>query len=83
MLEATPAVSSPQATVTARSIVVQVPTRDASTWASTDEVGIQGYQPAWGPASLRILIEKDFACLDGTEEQNADTFPHPLAGTRC
>jgi hypothetical protein len=83
LLEATPAVSSPQATVTARSIVVRLPTRDAARWASTDEVRIEGYQSAGGPASLRILIEKDFACLDGTEEQNADTFPHPLAGTKC
>lgn len=83
MLEATPAVSSPQATVTARSIVVRVPARDAARWASTDEVGFEGYQPTGGPASLRILIEKDFACLDGTEEQNADTFPRPLAGTKC
>jgi hypothetical protein len=83
MLEATPAVSSPQAKVTASSIVVRVPTRDAARWASTDEVGIEGYQPAGGPASLRILIEKDFACLDGTDERNADTFPHPLAGTKC
>ena len=37
ILEATPAVPSPQVAVTARSIVVRVPTRDAATWASTDE----------------------------------------------
>ena len=24
------------------------------------------------------LIEKDLACIDGTDEQNADTFPNPL-----
>jgi hypothetical protein len=83
MLEATPAISSPQATVTARGIVVRVPTRDAARWASTDEVGIEGRQLTGSTASLRMLIEKDFACLDGTEEQNADTFPHPLARTKC
>ena len=26
--------------------------------------------------------EKDLACLDGTEEENFDTFPHILAGTK-
>jgi hypothetical protein len=83
ILEATPAVSSPQATVTARGIVVRVPTRDAARWASSDEVGIEGNQSAGGQATLRILIEKDFACIDGPEEQNADTFPHPLAGKKC
>jgi hypothetical protein len=35
-------------------------------------------QPVDHQASLRILIEKDFACIDGTDEQNADTFPNPL-----
>lgn len=83
ILEATPAVPSPQVAVTARSIVVRVPTRDAARWASTDEVGIEGRQSVGGTASLRILIEKDFACLDGTEEQNIDTFPNPLASRKC
>jgi hypothetical protein len=83
ILEATPAVPSPQVAVNARSIVVRVPTGDAARWASTDEVGIEDHQSVGGPATLRILIEKDFACLDGTEEHNADTFPHPLARTKC
>jgi hypothetical protein len=76
-------ISPPQLTVTARSIVVQVPIRDAASWASTGEVGIEGRQLTGSTASLRMLIEKDFACLDGTEEQNVDAFPHPLAGTKC
>jgi hypothetical protein len=33
--------------------------------------------------SLQILIEKDFACIDGTDQENADTFPNPLAGLKC
>jgi hypothetical protein len=83
ILEATPAVPSPQVAVTARSILVRVPTRDATRWTSTDEVGIEGYQPIGDAAGLRILIEKDFACLHGTQEQNADSFPNPLGGMKC
>jgi hypothetical protein len=81
-LEAASAVPSPEVVVTARSIIVRVPIRDAVRWASTDEVNIEDRQSVGG-ATLRILIEKDFACLDGTEEQNADTFPNPLASSEC
>jgi hypothetical protein len=28
---------------------------------------------------LAVLVEKDFACLDRGDEENADTFPHPHA----
>ena len=49
-------------------------------WASGDQIGIESEQLVDHQASLRILIEKDFACIDGTDEQNADTFPNPLAG---
>jgi hypothetical protein len=83
VLEATDAVSSPQGTVTRSGIVVRVPIADVVTWASTDQIGIEGEQSVNNQASLRILIEKDFACLDGTEEQNADTFANPLAGMKC
>ena len=51
-----------------------------SRWASSDEIGIEGRQAVGGQARLRVLFEKDFSCLDGTEERNSDTFPHRLAG---
>ena len=79
VLEATDAVSSPTALVSPGSIVVQVPVAEALKWASTDQIGIEGEQTTDSQVSLRILIEKDFACIDGTEEQNVDTFPNPLA----
>jgi hypothetical protein len=82
-LEAASAVPSLEVVVTARSIIVRVPIRDAARWASTDEVNIEYRQFVGGPATLRILIEKDFAGLDVTEEQNADSFPNPLASREC
>ena len=83
VLEATDVVSSPRGTITSKGIVVQVPVPAAMTWVYTDQVGIEGEQSVNSQANLRILIEKDFACVDGTEELNADTFPNPLAGTKC
>lgn len=83
LLESTAAVSSSTATLTAHGIVVQVPSDEVMKWASTDQIGIEGRQPADSETSLQILIEKDFACIDGTDEENADTFPNPLAGLKC
>ena len=83
VLESTSAVSSPRATVTAHGVVVQVPSVEVMKWASTDQIGLEGRQPVDSETSLRILVEKDFACVDGTDEENADTFPNPLAGLKC
>ena len=80
VLEATGAVSAPRATLTPRVIIVQVTQDDVTRWASKDQIGIEGEQSVDNQTSLRVLIEKDFACIEGTDEQNADTFPNPLAG---
>ena len=67
-------------------LIVEVPAGAARAWAAAaDQVGLDAVQPADTGAdqALTILVEKDFACLDGTPEQNADTFPNPLAGTTC
>jgi hypothetical protein len=79
VLESTEKVSSLKATVRPGSIIVQVPPEVVMRWASTDQIGIEGEQAVDNQTSLQILIEKDFACIDGTDEENADTFPNPLA----
>jgi Family of unknown function (DUF7009) len=65
--------------LTPRALIVQVPTEAVIRWASSDQIGIESEQPVAHQAHLRILIEKDFACIDGTDEENVDTFPNPLA----
>jgi hypothetical protein len=64
-------------------ILVQVPAGTVSQWATSDEVAIEAMLSIANQGRLQVLVEKDFACLNGTEEQNADTFPNPLAGTKC
>ena len=82
ILESTDTVSSPRAVLTPRAVIVQVPPDAVMRWASSDEIGIEGEQTVDNQTSLRILIEKDFACIDGSDEQNADTFPNPLIEER-
>ncbi len=76
-------VPAPQARLTANGVIVQVPSDIAARWASGGDVGMEGTQTVGEEGCLHVLVEKDFACLDGTDEQNADTFPHPLSGTKC
>ena len=59
-------------------LVVTVPRPLARQWAATDQVGLEASQPAGDGRTLRILIEKDFECLDGPPGENqADAFPNP------
>jgi hypothetical protein len=83
VLESSGALSSIQATLTKRGILVQVPAATVFDWAKSEHVGIETVVPIGGGKQLQVLIEKDFACLNGPEEQNADTFPNPLAGAKC
>lgn len=64
-------------------LTVQVPSHKVQSWASGSEVGMYAEVPAGPDRALEIAIEKDFACLDKSEEQNWDTFPNPNQGASC
>jgi len=69
------------ATVGPNRIEVTVPRGVAGRWGSSDEVGIEGSQPAPGGKALRILVEKDFECIDAPPgESQDDAYPNPRAG---
>lgn len=71
-------------------ITVLVPAETARNWVDSDEVTLKNDQPIAGiepdgsdenslsESVLKILIEKDFICLDRRDDpDNADAFPHP------
>lgn len=61
-------------------LTVFVPEAAARDWATTEQVGLEGEQPVEAGTLLSILVEKDFECLHRRPtEDDADTFPHPLA----
>jgi hypothetical protein len=82
-LVSSPKVYAPQASLVKNHILIEVPVETATHWATSDEVGIEAALSVGGGRELQVIIEKDFACLNGNEEQNRDTFPNPLAGTKC
>jgi hypothetical protein len=73
---------SPDAVFDSGRIAVFIPKSQAAEWARTSQIGIEAEKPIGDDAdgrSLRILIEKDFACLETRAgEEDADAFAHPL-----
>jgi len=60
---------------------IRVPEGDAREWCTTDLVTL-AHEQALPDGSLRITLEKDFACLAPREgEDESDNFPHPQAGS--
>ena len=58
-------------------ITVLIPRAQAEEWARTNRVGIEAEKPLDDNRSLRILIEKDFSCLEPRKgEEDTDTFAH-------
>lgn len=68
------------ATLNGARIVVSVPAAAARAWATNEEVGLETAQSN-GDGTLKILVEKDFACLTPRGAEDADAFPHPKEGT--
>jgi hypothetical protein len=69
---------------------VIIPRATARNWVESEQVSLMSEQPIDSESRngvvknetpknvLKILIEKDFVCLDRKEDpDNADAFPHP------
>lgn len=57
-----------------------IPTAEFERWVgSDDQVGIYATIDLGPRGSLELIIEKDFACLHGTDAENQDAFPNPHA----
>jgi len=63
-------------------VMVVLSTDAAHQWAEGEQVGICGAFNV-GPDQLALLVEKDFACLDGKDSDNEDTFANPKSGVVC
>jgi len=82
-LQQEPMVSTLTVQYTENRLAVLLPTNRAIAWGFTDQIGIAEDIALGDLGTLAVLIEKDFACLDRSEEENQDTFANPNAGARC
>jgi len=76
-------VGRPTVRYTENRVAVLIPADQANAWGITDQVGIAEDIGLGNLGSLALLIEKDFACLDRSDEDNLDTFPNPNVGATC
>ena len=76
------AASSQVETMTAQfvghQITVLLPETVAREWVESDEISLHGEQILREHETLKILVEKDFVCLDRVDDaDNVDAYPHP------
>ncbi|MEO8071962.1 MAG: hypothetical protein ABI686_01830 [Acidobacteriota bacterium] len=63
--------------MTDNQIEVFLPEKTAESWADTDQIGLYQTQNIGDLGELKIIIEKDFVCVDRPfDEYNKDAFPH-------
>ena len=82
-LEQTPSVSAPTVRYAEGEVTVLLPSNLADNWCTTNTVGISEHVSLGAFGTLEVLIEKDFACLDRSDDDNEDTFSNPHAGAVC
>ncbi len=68
-----------QASFDGWSITLFIPAEAARTWHAESRVGFENEQEVAPGQTLKLLLEKDFACLDDTHEDQADKYPNPNA----
>ena len=62
-------------------VEIHIPEAAARQWCTSELVTLANEQPVPG-GTLRIVLEKDYACLaPRTDEDESDNYPHPQAAT--
>jgi len=61
-------------------VTLMVPENFAKDWNQNDVVGLDHYVDLSDGSKFFLLLEKDFACLDNTHEDQSDKYPNPNAG---
>jgi uncharacterized protein DUF7009 len=82
-LQQEPSLSRPTVQYAGNKVTILIPADQANVWGVTDQVGIGEDISLGDLGALALLIEKDFSCLDQSQEDNEDTFPNPNAGVTC
>ena len=59
-------------------ISIMVPKGLIEKWATTDLVGMEETITTPHGSLIKVLIEKDFACLDGERDDEEGSYPNPL-----
>ena len=58
-------------------ITMFVPAQAAKIWPNEERIGFEQTIQVTPDTNLFLLLEKDFVCLDKTDEDQSDNYPHP------
>ena len=76
-LKAKADISQLEADYTNNTIIIYFPEKYQKKWATNNVVGYNN-NVAWNEkGALSLLVEKDFTCLDNTNEDQSDNYPNP------
>ena len=64
-------------------LAIVVTPAQAALWRRGDQVGIYTHVDVGTAKALEVVVEKDFACLDGSDSDNVDTFANPGLAATC
>jgi len=79
-VESSPASVTPAAFFSDNQIIVRLPETTVLAWSTSEQVSIVGEQVLDDGGLLKILVEKDFICLTGRDDEDeSDMYPHPEA----
>ena len=77
-LKSEPGASEISAHFNENKILITLPENLAKDWAQSNKVTLETAQKISGDDVLKILIEKDFVCVERPDDaDNKDAFPHP------
>jgi hypothetical protein len=62
-------------------VTVLLTEEQVKTWGQDSQVGVYTTVDIAPEGLLELIVEKDFACVDRSDEDNTDTFPNPLGKT--
>lgn len=60
-------------------VTMYLPASEREKWGENNRVGFDHTLKLPSGNELYLLLEKDFACLDETGEDQSDNYPNPLA----
>ena len=78
-LKSDPEIAELTAEFSDNQITMFIPENDTKNWTTTEKVGYESEMDIGDGKKLFLLLEKDFKCLDNTNEDQSDNYENPLA----
>jgi hypothetical protein len=82
-LEIAPQASPVRVRYQPQEVTVLLSEDQAHLWGREGEIGVYTTIAIGSESSLEVVVEKDFACLDRSDDENSDAFANPHAGKVC